>query len=184
MKIIRQPVITTILFGLAGALFFVPLTALLGAVSYWPVNFQVILWMYCAAYAWMMAKWGTVSSLSLVFPLLLLLVFVFWSDSTSAFLLFTMGILSWIRSGICFKGALGKTLAAELLVCLGGGVMVAALEPHTLTTWAVAIWMFFLVQSLYFVFFARDSGVELEAESVDPFEQARRRIEAIMESDV
>ena len=185
MKIVRQPVVTTILFGLACAVLFVPLTSVLTTLTYWPMSFRIIIWAYCAGYAWMLAKWGRVSLLSLVFPLLLLLLFVFLSGSISAFLLFTMGVVSWIRSGICFKGSLGKTLGAELLVCLGGGIMVAAFEPHTIITWAVAIWMFFLVQSLYFVLFTKSAETEAaEEENVDLFERARRRVEAILDSNL
>ena len=184
MKIIRQPVVTTILFGLVCALLFVPCNAVLGAVTSWPMSFRIIVWVFCVVYAWLIAKWGNVSSLSLVFPLFLLLVFVFLSNSVSAFLLLTVGIVSWIRSGICFKGSLARTLGAELVVSLGGGVMVAALEPHTIVTWAVAIWMFFLVQSLYFVFFAKSVKEESGEENVDPFDRARRRIEAILDSEL
>ncbi|MHC1728397.1 MAG: hypothetical protein AB9866_20740 [Syntrophobacteraceae bacterium] len=46
--------------------------------------------------------------------------------------------------------------------------------------WALGVWMFFLVQSLYFVLTGNAGDLE-EAETVpDPFEKARRQAEEIL----
>jgi hypothetical protein len=47
-------------------------------------------------------------------------------------------------------------------------------------TWGLAVWMFFLVQSLYFVFF-RDLGEGVEEKvELDPFDLARSQAERIL----
>jgi len=44
----------------------------------------------------------------------------------------------------------------------------------------MAIWMFFLVQSLYFVFFREIGEAEQEKVELDPFEQARGQAKKIL----
>ena len=183
MKITRRPMPTTILFGLMCGLFFIPVSMVLGYIVYWPMAFRLAIWSYLALYGLLLTRWGKVSPISIVFPLLILLVFVFWGNSNSAFLLLALGILSWIRSGICFQRPLFKILGAELLVCIGGGVLVAYFAPHSTLTWAMGIWMFFLVQSLYFVLMG-DISDEEERLAVDPFEQARKHAERILSNGV
>ncbi len=65
------------------------------------------------------------------------------------------------------------------IIVIGGGVLIAYLNPYSTITWALGIWMFFLVQSLYFLLMTN-----LEPEEVpfnaDPFEEARIRAEGIL----
>ena len=63
---------------------------------------------------------------------------------------------------------------------LGGGVLLACFTPHSTVTWAMAIWMFFLVQSLYFVFFREVGEAEQEKVELDSFEQAKGQAEKIL----
>lgn len=77
-----------------------------------------------------------------------------------------------------------KTLTAEIAISLGGGGLVSVFAPHTTITWAMAVWMFFLVQSLYFLV-VRDIGeVEEEHVSLDAFEQARGQAEKILSTEI
>ena len=122
--------------------------------------------------------------IGLQFPLFLLLILVFWGDSNEAFLFLALGVLSWVRSGICFQGGLLKTFGAEAALCLGGGALVAHFTPHSMITWAMAIWMFFLMQSLYFVFFRETAETQAHKVQLDPFEQARGQAERILSSEL
>ena len=167
MKITQRPMLTTIFFGLMCGLFFIPVSMVLHYLIYWPLTFRLTIWSYLALYGLLLTKWGKVSPFSIVFPLLLLLIPIFWGDSNTAFLLLALGILSWIRSGICFQRPLRKMLGAELVISLGGGALVAYLDPHSTITWAMGVWMFFLVQSLYFVLFG-DIGETEEEMVLDP----------------
>jgi hypothetical protein len=175
--------IATILYGLMCGVTFIPVSIVLSYVIYWPEAFRLAIWSYVALYGLLLTRWGKGSSISIVFPLLTLFIFVFWGHSNSAFLLLTLGILSWIRSGICFRRPLAKTLSIELLVSIGGGVLVAYFAPHSTLTWAMGIWLFFLVQSLYFVLVG-DIGNEEDIVRMDPFEEAKSQAERILSNGV
>jgi hypothetical protein len=177
MKISPRPMLITIGYGLLCGLLFGPLSAGLSHLFPWPVSFRLIVWVYLALYIFMLTRWKKASPLSITFPLLLLLMLVFWGDSDTTFLFFALGILSWIRSGVSVQGSLLKVLSIELLICVGGGALVAYFSPHSMLTWALAMWMFFLIQSLYFFFFGEIGETEVER---DPFDQARGKVERIL----
>lgn len=182
MKITRRPMLATILFGLMCGVSFIPAGMILGYLIYWPVTFRIVIWSYLGLYGLLLTRWGKVNPTSILFPLLVLLIFVFSGNSNSAFLLLALGVLSWIRSGICFQRSLFRRLGIELFVCIGGGVLVAYFAPYSTLTWAMGIWMFFLMQSLYFLLM-REMGDE-EKPTVDPFEQARRQAERILSQGI
>ena len=184
MKITRRPMLTTVIYGLLCGASFIPLVVALSYILNWPMAFRLILWSYLLGYVVFLTRWARTTPLTTLFPLVLGLCLAFWESSETSFLFTTLGILSWVRSGICFQGRLLKALGAEAALSLGGGVLVAYFAPHSMIAWAVAIWMFFLVQSLYFVV-VRESG-EGEEEEVksDPFEQAKERAERILSAEL
>ena len=179
----RRPMIATILYGLVCGVTFIPVSIVLSYVIYWPEAFRFAVWSYVALYGLLLTRWGKGSSISIVFPLLTLFIFVFWGNSNSSFLLLALAILSWIRSGISFRRPLVHMLGVELLICIGGGALVAYFAPHSTLTWAMGIWLFFLVQSLYFVLVGDATGEE-DAVSMDPFEKARSQAERILSDGV
>ncbi len=180
MKITRRPMLTTVLYGLFCGVTFIPLSAALSYALCWSMAFMLTIWLYLAGYLVFLSRWARATLVSILFPLLLLLVVVFWGDSTTGFMLLALGTLSWVRSGICFKGGLLKTLGSEAILCLGGGALVAFFTPHSTITWAMAIWMFFLVQSLYFIFFRETGKVGKKEMKLDPFERAKGKAEKIL----
>ena len=180
MKIPRRPLFTTIIYGLLAGICFIPTVMVISNLVQWTTAFRLAIWLVLAGYLVILTRWGRVSLLSVVFPLLLLLLLVFWGNTNSAFLLLALGVLSWVRSGICFQGGLLRTVATEAALCLGTGALVVFVTPHSTITWGVMVWMFFLVQSIYFVVFA-DFGEEPEEQvELDPFHQARSRAERIL----
>jgi hypothetical protein len=183
MKISRRPMLTTIIYGLLAGMSFIPTVMVMSNLVHWTTAFRLVIWLVLAGYLVILTRWGRVSVLSIMFPLLLLLLLVFWGDTNSAFLFLALGVLSWVRSGICFQGGLLKTVATEAALCLGAGALVVFVTPHSTITWGVVVWMFFLVQSIYFVVFA-DFGDEPEEQvELDPFHQARARAERILAAD-
>jgi hypothetical protein len=180
MKISRRPMLTTIIYGLLAGMSFIPIVMVTSSLIHWTAAFRLAIWLVLAGYLVILTRWGKVSLLSISFPLLLLLLLVFWGDTNSAFLFLALGVLSWVRSGICFQGSLLKALVTEAVLCLGAGALVVFFTPHSTITWGVAVWMFFLVQSVYFVVFA-DSGERQEKRvELDPFHQARTQAERIL----
>ena len=90
-----------------------------------------------------------------------------------------LAILSWVRSGICFPAAPGSAIGREVVVC-GGGLLAVALIPGHSLSWAVGIWVFFLVQALFFVGFETGGDRRREKTSANAFERARHRAEKIL----
>ena len=183
MKATRRPMLTTIFFGLGCGISFIPISMVLSWFINWPLALHLTVWSYLALYGLLLTRWGRVSPLSIVFPLLLLFVFIFWGNAHTAFLLIALVILGWIRSGICFQSSRFKAIGAELIICLGGGALVTYFTPHSPATWAMVVWAFFLVQSLYFVLRGEMDKKQGEETTLDPFEEIRRRAERILSSD-
>jgi hypothetical protein len=142
----------------------------------------MILWSYITIYGFLLTRWGEKSALSILFPLVLLLIIIFVVKPNSAFLLFALVIFSWIRSGICFQKPFSRVLPIELLLTSGGAVLAAWFTPDSMFTRALGIWMFFLVQSLYFVFL--DHKNLKENASSDPFEEAMMQAEKILSGGI
>ncbi|UCG11085.1 MAG: hypothetical protein JSU72_10995 [Deltaproteobacteria bacterium] len=180
MKITKRPTLVTIIYGLMCGISFLPIVTAMSYLFHWPLAFRLTMWLYLAGYLVFLTRWSKVGLRSSLFPLLLLLILVFWGNSNTAFLVIGLGILGWIRSGICFQRGLLKTLVAELVICLGGTALVACFTPHSLVTWSLAVWMFFLVQSLYFVFFSHIHSPDEDRLELDPFEQAKSQAESIL----
>jgi hypothetical protein len=180
MKRSGKPVRTTIVMGLAFGLLFVPVCTTLNLFLPWQGAFRLTLWFFLAAYSLVLCRWAGAGLLACGFPLAILLASSFWLRSGHDFLLLLVLVLGWVRSGVCFRKSLWKALGAEVLVGLGGAALVGSFAPHSMVVWALGVWMFFLVQSLYFVL-TGDLGDTEEADiALDPFEKARRQAEEIL----
>lgn len=79
----------------------------------------------------------------------------------------------------CFQTQQVKRLFSEIILSLGGGALVAGLTPVPAVTWALGIWLFFLVQALYFVWFEK-TGEKMAEVKIDLFEKARMGAENIL----
>ena len=180
MKILQRPIRTTIFFGLICGLSFIPLSLILNYFISWSSSTCLTLWVYIAGYSILLTRWSKKGPASIVFPLLLLFLTVFLVDSIPAFFLLALVVMSWIRSGICFKKPAGIRLLIELLICFFGGVLMVVFTPCSAFAWALGFWMFFLVQALYFVFFDSTAIKMDNKDETDPFERARKFAEDIL----
>ncbi len=89
-------------------------------------------------------------------------------------------ILAVVRSGFLFRGKPARTVVLEAALTFGGLLFARALVGPTLLSAGLAIWAFFLIQSLFFL----AGGVrerEVDEPRIDPFERARKRALALME---
>ncbi len=184
--IIRQrPVLTTILFGLACAVAYIPLGWFLGKVFYWPTALRLMIWTGLAGYTWILTRTSGKPLLAALFPLLFLLaaaVIPIFSIPVTAYGLFALGVLSWVRSGICYPGSVLGRVALELALCVGGALLIGWFGPRTVLEAALMVWLFFLLQSTYFLF--APTPAMQSSPRLDRFEEARRRAERIMASDM
>ena len=176
----QRPIRTTLLFGLGCGLSFIPISLICHITIFWPYIFRFTFFSYLAVYSVILTGWGEKKRFAIIFPLLFLFIFIFYQNSTSAFLLLSMGMLSWIRSGICFSSTIGKSIGGEILFSIGGGALVACFNPHTTLSWALGIWLFFMVQSLYFMFLTGPLISDDTSYEPDAFDQAKMRAEEVL----
>ena len=176
-----KPVRTTIVFGLISGIVMYPAVMLLTPLMGWSAAVKMTLWGNIALYALLLARWGGSGTLGILFPLALLLGAALWPPTHAGFFLLALGVLSWIRSGICFTGAPLRALTAEFITVVGGAALVAFQVPSSTIGWAVGIWLFALVQSLYFFIMPGRDARKVHA-STDAFEEARRELEKVLET--
>ena len=176
----HHPIRTTIFFGLVCGLAFIPVNFALNYVLQGPSVNHLILWLYTAGYSLLLVRWSKVSIYSIAFPLLLLLATSFQVGSTAVIYFITLASISWIRSGICFKNPSALPWMVESLFCAFGGILVMVFTPGSAFSWMLGIWMFFLIQSLYFVIFENRTIIPADQSVADPFERACREAETIL----
>jgi hypothetical protein len=134
-----------------------------------------------AVYGILLTRWSKTQLRCIVYPLIILFCVIFSGSSHSAFFFIAIATLSWIRSGICFQKPFPGVLIGELILGFGGGALVNFFTPHSTITWAMGLWVFFLVQALYFVVFGEiDAAEEKRKATQDPFEEIRRRAEKVL----
>jgi len=180
MKSTANPIRTTIVWGVTGGLAYIPLCFALSFVVYWPLSFQLSLSALLTGYGILLSRWAQQPLRSIFFPLVLLFMAAFCMRSTDTFLFTAIGLLSLIRSGICFKNeSILKRLAAEVGLGLGTGLLVSGAVPAVDLVWVLGVWLFFLIQALYFVLFSDGRERETKVE-VDPFEKAKMAAETIL----
>jgi hypothetical protein len=104
-----------------------------------------------AAYSTFLARSSGRSLRALFAPLFMLAAVMAVAGSVTGFVLPAAAGLSWIRSGICFQGSMPRRVCAEAIIGPLGLAMVWLLQPPGPYGWALSIWMFGLIQALYFV---------------------------------
>ena len=176
----QHPIRTTLFFGLICGLSFIPFNLSLGYLLPGSRPIYLTLWLSVAGYSLLLSRWNKKPILSSGFPLLLLFVVSFLVNSLAAYYLLSLVFLSWIRSEICFPNPGGRKLIVELLLCILGGVPAIVFTPAFASAWVLAIWMFFLIQALYFVIFEMKAIAAESPYETDLFERAGRQAEAIL----
>ena len=89
-------------------------------------------------------------------------------------------IVAVARSGFLYRGKPARTVVVEAGLVFGGLLAARALAGSTLLSAGLAVWAFFLVQSLFFLV----GGVRErppDEQGIDPFQRARKRALALME---
>ncbi len=182
MKILRRPVLMTILYGLVCGMSFIPLKLILDYWFFRPNTVCLMLWLFTAGYTLLLCLWSRHDLTSVSFPILFLFLTLFQVQSIAAFFYLTLAGIGWIRSGLCYQESRGIRLAVELIIGLTGGILVAVFTPGSLFAWALGIWLFFLLQALYFAIFEFESPpIQRKFEQeIDPFERACQKAEDIL----
>ncbi len=182
MKILQRPVLMTILFGMVCGMSFIPLQLILDFWIFRPLTVSLTLWLFAAGYTLLLCLWSRQNLLSVSFPILCLFLTLFLVQSIAAFFYLALACISWIRSGLCYQERRGIRLVIELILGLAGGILIAVFTPGSVFGWALGIWLFFLLQALYFAVFEFESPPTQRKfeQEIDPFERAYRRAEEIL----
>jgi hypothetical protein len=165
----KRHVRTTLVYGLISALTVMPITGLLAAPIGWPMAFKLVLWLDLFFYAALLARWSGKGISAIVFPTTLLLGTALWPGVSTGFFFLGLAVFSWIRSGSCFCGTPIRAVAAEILTVGGGAGLVVLFSPASTITWAIGIWLFFLIQAVYFFIVPAPGHSYLSVSRSQPF---------------
>jgi hypothetical protein len=89
------------------------------------------------------------------------------------------GVIALGRSGILYRSRPLRALALEALLATGGLALASTLAGGGAASLALAVWGFFLVQSVFFLI----GGIEARPDPgpADPFERARAELLALLD---
>ncbi len=168
-----SPITATAIFGGAAALLSAGAISLPLHFAAWPARLNTALFLCLAAYAALLARLSGKPGRALAAPLLLLSAVLASADSVTGFVIPAAAGLAWIRSGVCFPGPVVRRAAAEILTMAAGLALCGVLRPSGIAGWALGLWMFFLIQALYFAFVD-------PAPAQDPRQALRSRAQALL----
>lgn len=100
--------------------------------------------------------------------------------STEAKVVSAAFLLGVLRSGFLYRSRPLRGLAIESVLLSAGFVLAAILDGYGPWNTALAVWGFFLIQSLYFLAGGVEPRVET-ADDIDPFVKAREEALRLME---
>ncbi|MEW5722094.1 MAG: hypothetical protein AB1896_03240 [Thermodesulfobacteriota bacterium] len=175
-----RPMAATMVYGFFCGLVFIPCYLGQAWLGGGRLAFNLTAWAFLAGYGLVLAYLGRTRPAALVLPLALLAAAAVFAETRSGFGWPALAVLAWMRSGTENGGPPFRKTAAEALALAGGAGLLAYYQPLTPLAWALSAWMFFLVQSLYFVVMGEVAEWSGEPDSLDRFEKARRRAEAIL----
>ena len=176
-----QPVRYTILFALVSGFLVVPAAELMSAFWTWTVALKLAVWADVALYAILISRWSRTAPWPLVVPLTLLLGAAFWPHICWGYFLFAVGVLAWIRSGMCYTGRPIRALLVETITSAGSVLLLSMLGGRSPMAWALTITLFFLVQSLYFFLVPAVEQTNRVETREDSFERAVEGAEKVLE---
>ena len=176
----KKEVRITMIFGFLSALSTAQFCSHLQITSGWPVGCGFFLLVSLMIYSIILCGLSKTPLRSILFPLLLLLGVAILPDGSIGFMAISLGIFSWIRSGICYPGAPFRSITTEAAT-LGGAVCAFIWLPNAPSVLPLTFWLFFLFQSLYFYLVPDNITQHQPAPSEDTFERARREVERLLE---
>jgi hypothetical protein len=175
-----SPMTATLIFAAGAALVLAAVTSLpLGPVSR-SMALNAAMFLCLAAYAALLARLSAKNLRALFAPLLILGAVLAAAGSVGGFVIPAAAGLCWIRSGICFPGPPVRRLVAEALTAAAGLALVAGLRPAGLAGWALSLWMFFLIQALYFAIIDAALPCRGQRPGLDPRHMIRNRVQALL----
>ena len=158
MNLKMSPVAASVIFAAAAAILVATVTLLPLRPIPRTTALNAAIFLCLAAYSAFLARSSGRSLRALFAPLFMLAAVLAVVGSITGFVVPAAAGLSWVRSGICFSGSMPRRVCAEAVTCAAGLALVWLLQPPGPYGWALSIWMFGLIQALYFVLVDAESS--------------------------
>jgi hypothetical protein len=179
----KKPIRTTLFFGLLSALCVIPFTEALTSSLGWLMAYKIFILLNLTLYSVLLCRWSKSSPVAIIFPLLLLLGVALWPYTYTGCALAALAVFSWIRSGICFKSAPIRAMIAETATVAASAGFMLFWWPSSTLAQPLAIWLFFLIQTLYFYIVPGITKQCFDPVTKDSFEQACREVERLLDNN-
>jgi hypothetical protein len=150
MSIKISPVAASVIFAATAAALVAAATLLPPGLVPRTTALNAAIFLCLTAYAAFLVRSSGRSLRALFAPLFMLATVMAAGGSVTGFVVPAVAGLSWIRSGICFAGSMPRRVCAETIACAAGLALAWLLQPPGPYGWPLSIWMFGLIQSLYF----------------------------------
>ena len=180
MNLKISPVTTSVIFAAAAGVLVATVTILPLRSIPRTTALSTAIFLCLAAYSAFLAQSSGRSLRALFAPLFMLAAVSAAADSVTGFVVPAAAGLSWIRSGICFPGSLLRRVCAEAITCAAGLALARLLQPPGPYGWALSIWMFALIQALYFVVVDAESCGQTEPPIREKIEEAHCRADVLL----
>ena len=126
----NTPMWGTVWYGIAAAIALIPLTMALDIFGPWYLAFRGAIVIVFGGYALFLARISKAGLTRVAFPMLVLAGTGLLAHSTLPWLVFSLTVLSWIRSGVCYPGSFVRKAALEGFLTLAGIGLVAFFNPR------------------------------------------------------
>ena len=175
-----SPVPTTVILAAAAAMLVATVTILPLRPIPRTAALNAAIFLCLAAYSAFIARSSGRSLRALFAPLFMLAAVMAAAGSVTGFVVPAAAGLSWIRSGICFPGSLLRRVCAEAITCAAGLALVRLLQPPGPYGLPLSIWMFSLIQALYFVVIDAERSGQTEPPIREKIEEAHCRADVLL----
>ena len=175
-----SPINASLIFAAGAALLFAAVMSLPFRLAPRSTTLNAAMFLCLAGYAALLSRLSGKGLRVLFAPFLILLAVLAVAGSLAGFVIPAAAGLCWIRSGICFPGPIARRVVAETLTGGAGLLLCAVLQPPGLTGQVLGLWMFFLIQALYFVIIDTAPGPRGEGADRDPRQTVRSRVQALL----
>jgi hypothetical protein len=180
MNLRISPLAASVIFAAAAALLVAAATVLPPRPIPRTTALNAAIFLCLAAYSVFLARSSGRSLRALFAPLFMLAAVMAVAGSVTGFVVPAAAGLSWIRSGICFTGSMPRRVCAEAIVCAAGLALPWLLQPPGTYGWPLSIWMFGLIQSLYFGMVDAERAGLPEKQGQDKMVKTYRRADTLL----
>ncbi|WP_167506077.1 hypothetical protein [Desulfosediminicola flagellatus] len=173
---------TTLIFGVISALGAALLDSLPVSNMSWSMVSILYIWGVLVLYSILLCRWSQTALIKVLFPLALVPVMMVMPIYYTGYFLgivFILLIFCWIRSGICFTDTPLRSILAEGLIFTIFVLIIGLMIPHTTYGLSIGIWLFFLMQTLYFYLVPACVPSCKKHIREEPFEHAFKEMEKI-----